>query len=140
MYTHSLPLRALWSTGEPELMEKCGVHNSIIDCTYVGMYTSVVFTHPERRRRCCVRSRRRRGKGGKRDIILISDVTGERRGENTDVSFTHRKCSQINQLALISHEDLNRAPLFDVLRSDLSQHAGDPFFRRLSLSTRFRRC
>lgn len=113
--------RALWSTGEPGLMEKCRVHNSIIGCTYVGVYTSVVFTYPQRRCRCCVCSPRA---VGERDIIPdISDVTEEReRGRKwkyTDASFTLHKYSRINQLPSISHEDPNRAALFDILRSDL---------------------
>lgn len=111
--------RALWSTGEPGLMEKCGVHNSIIDCTYVGVYTSVVFTHPQRRYRCCVCSPR--ADGGRNIIPGIWRYGGERekKWKYTDASFALRKYSRINQLASISHEDPNRAALFDVLRSDL---------------------
>jgi len=62
--------RALIDGREAELMEKCGVHNSIIDCRIyiVVVYASDVFTHPQRRRRCapCI-------------ILVIR--------RNTDVSF-----------------------------------------------------
>jgi len=49
---------------EAELMEKCGVHNSIIDCTHVGVYASGVFTHPRRRCRCVASVT---GKAGRRE-------------------------------------------------------------------------
>lgn len=64
-------------------MEKCGVHNSIIDYTHVDVCANGVFTHPRRRCRCAATVT-----GGGTDIIPVpvSDVTVK-----TLVSFARRK-------------------------------------------------